>query len=172
VQGDYRVSAVGSFNLLLRDASQGQLVGAEVVLHVTRSVVVELRVVDVPARLDFTELGNPDAVLDTLRDPITAGPVEFMLVADLDEVPDDLTTITVELASFLVRGPNSGVPGDPSGSSGIGAPATPLEFIDASDQAIQDVPLNQRFRLRIDSSEITGDEVLVRVSSRLVRPGS
>lgn len=170
LQGDYRVSAVGNFGLVLRDQSLGQTRGSEVSLHLTASALVELMVVDIPARLNFTELGNPDAILDVLSDPITAAaPVEFMLVADLADIPADLTEITVDLASFLLRGPTTGVPPDQGGTSGSVSPATALEFVDPTDQVIQEAPLNERFRLRLNSGEVSGDEITVMVSSHWIR---
>jgi outer membrane protein OmpA-like peptidoglycan-associated protein len=176
LQGDYRVSAVGNFGLVLRDTSLGQSRGAEVVLHLTHSVIVEIMVTAVPARLNFAEnIAPPETPLDTLDDPnASLGPVEFRLVADIDGLTDD--TVVVNLASFLLRGPASGVPGQPGGSggggSGIETPPTPLEFVDTADVPLQQLALNGAFRIRLDSAEIVGDTVTVLLSSHLVRRGS
>jgi hypothetical protein len=173
VQGDYRVSVEGSFGLALRPGSPGEVRGAEVLLHLTRSMVVELAVTPVPARLNFVAntlpFGPADALtlLDTLANPVGAlSPVEFRIVADISGLAADVTTVTVDLASFLVRGPTSPVPGDPSGGSGVVLPATQIEFVDDQNLPIEQLDLNDRFRLRLDSGDIAADEVVVLVSSR------
>jgi hypothetical protein len=166
-QGDYRVSVVGNFGLVLRDTSLGQVRGAEVLLHLTRSTLVEIMVTPVPARLNFVENQDPfDQILDTLDDPINTSPVEFRLVADVDNVTGD--TVTALLSSFLVRGPVSPVPGEGEGG-GIVTPPTPLEFVDLSDVPVTQFDLNRRFRLRLDSAEVTGDTVTVMLSSHWFR---
>jgi hypothetical protein len=177
VQGDYRVSVKGNFGLALRPGSPGEVRGAEVLLHLTRSMVVEIAVTPVPARLNFVAntppFGPSDelTLLDTLANPIGAlSPVEFRIVADVTGLPADVTTITVDLASFLVRGPTSPVPGDPSGSSGVVLPATKIEFVDNTNLPLEQLDLNQRFKLRLDSGDIAADEVVVLVSSRFFGP--
>ncbi len=170
VQGDYRVSAVGNFGLVLRDTSLGQVRGAEVLLHLTQSVVVEIMVTPVPARLNFVENVDPfDQLLDALADPLTAGPVEFRLAADVDNVAGD--TVTVLVSSFLIRGPASPVPGRPAPPGGVVAPPTPLEFVDLDDVPVAQVELNRRFKLRLDSAEVLGDTVEVQLSSHWFREG-
>lgn len=176
VQGDYRVSVVGNFGLALRDHSLGEVRGAEVLLHLTRSTVVEIMVTAVPAKLTFVENAAPfDQVVETLANPLTsATPIEFRLVADVDGVTGD--TVVVRLSSFLRRGPASGVPGEPGGlgggpGGGIVTPPTPLEFVDANDVPLTGVDLNQRFRLRFDSDEVVGDEITVQVSGHWLRSG-
>ena len=170
-QGDYRVSAVGNYGLVLRDSSLGQVRGAEVLLHLTRSTVVEIMVTPVPARLDFVEVDAPDQQIDTLEepDPGRMSPIQFKLAADIEGVEGE--TVTVNLASYLLRGPTSPVPGEGDGS-GVVTPPTPLEFVDPSDVPATDLNVNQQFKLRMDSDQITGDTVLVMLSSRLVRPRS
>jgi|GEM_PF-7098486 len=170
VQGDYRVSAEGTFGLVLRDTSAGQVRGAEVLLHLTRSMVVEIMVTAVPARLNFVQNVDPfDELLDTLDDPLTSNTaVEFKLAGDFEGVSGD--TVTVLLSSFLVRGPASPVPGDED-DGGIVTPATPLEFIDLSDVPLTQLALDRRFKLRMDSAEVTGDTVTVLVSSHWFRQG-
>jgi hypothetical protein len=169
-QGDFRVSAVGNFGLALRDKSQGQVRGAEVLLHLTRSTTVEILVASVPVRLNFVQnQGNFDQLLDTLANPLDGGPVEFKLAANVDDVVGD--TITVLLSSFLLRGPASPVPGQPGGGGGIATPPTPLEFVDLSDVVLTETALNTRFKLRLDSSEVTGETVTVMLSSHWFRKG-
>ncbi len=169
-QGDYRVSVVGNFGLVLRDTSLGEVRGAEVLLHLTRSTMVEIMVTPVPARLNFVENVAPfEQQLDTLDDPLTTTPVEFKLAADIENVTGD--EVIVMLSSFLLRGPVSPVPGEGDGG-GIVIPATALEFVDASDTPIQQTGLGGRFQLRLDSAEVTGDEVTVMVSSHWFRQGS
>ncbi|HWQ15630.1 MAG TPA: OmpA family protein [Roseiflexaceae bacterium] len=176
VQGDYRVSVVGSFGLALRPGSPGEVRGAEVLLHLTRSTVVEIAVTPVPARLNFVAntppFGSSDelTLLDTLPNPIGAlSPVEFRIVADIDGLAADVQTVTVDLLSFLLRGPTSPVPGDPGGGSGIVLPATQLEFVDGANLPIEEIDLNRRFRLRLDTGDIAADEVVVLVSSRFFK---
>jgi hypothetical protein len=178
VQGDYRVSVVGNFGLALRPGSPGEVRGAEVLLHLTRSTVVEIAVTPVPARLNFVAntppFGPADALtlLDRLPNPIGAlSPVEFRILADIDGLADDVQTVTVDLLSFLLRGPTSPVPGDPGGSSGVVLPATQIEFVDDANLPIEEIDVNRRFKLRLDSGDIAADEVVVLVSSRFFGPG-
>jgi len=177
VQGDYRVSVVGNYGLSLRPGSPGEVRGAEVLLHLTRSIVVELALTPVPARLNFVAntppFGPADSLtlLDTLPDPLTTvGPIEFRLVADIEGLAADVQTVSLDLLSYLVRGPTSPVPGDPGATSGVVLPATALEFINAADQTIETIGLNQRFRLRLNTGDIAADEVVVLVSSRFFGP--
>ena len=121
----------------------------------------------VPVRLNFVEnTASPETPLETLDDPnASLGPVEFRLAADIDGVTGDTV---VDLASFLLRGPSSAVPGPGGGGGGIVTPPTPLEFVDRFDVPLSNANLNQRFRLRFDSSDIVGDEVTVLLSRHLV----
>jgi hypothetical protein len=173
-QGDYRVSVIGNFGLVLRDTSLGQVRGSEVLLRLERSVVVEIMVTAVPARLNFVEDAAPfDQLLDTLPDPLaSATPVQFRLAADIENATGD--EVIVDLASFLLRGPASGVlpGGGAGGGSGVVNPPTPLEFVDTADVPLPNVALNQRFKVHFDSAEIVGDEVTVLLESRLVRIAS
>lgn len=163
-QGDYRVEAVGNFGLVLQDNSYGEVRGAEVLLHLTQSAAVEIQVIPVATRLNFVANTAPfDETLSKLDNPLeSAGPVEFRLAADLENVTGD--TITVMLHSYLIREPASPVPGDDD-DSGVVTPPTPLEFVDATDTTVQEANLNRRVRLRLDDANVVGDTVTVTLRS-------
>lgn len=175
-QGDYRVSVqpgAQNFGLVLRDHSLGQVRGAEVLLHLTQSTVVDLIAVPVAARLNFVEDAAPfDQTIDTLPDPLTAAtPITFRLAGNIRGVSGD--RVVVRLSSFLLRGPASGVPGQGGGpGGGVVTPPTPLEFVDASDTPLTQVDIGRRFKLRITNDEVVGDEIVVMVSSQALRRGS
>jgi len=174
-QGDYRVSAepgTPRFGLTLRDPSQGQVRGAELLLHLTQSTVVDIIAAPVPARLNFVE-NTPsfDQEIDLLRDPLAAAPVEFRLAADISGVTGN--TVVVRLSSFLLRGPASGVPGQGGDSGGgVVTPPTPLEFTDPTDVPLTGIDFGRRFRLRLTADDIVDDEITVMVSGHWFKEGS
>lgn len=178
VQGDYRVSVEGNYALVLRDRSLGSVRGAEVLLRLRTSTAVDLLVTPVPARLNFVEDQDPfDQEIDQVPNPLESPtPVVFRLAADIEGVTGD--TVVVRLSSFLLRGPLSQVPGEPGGGGGgagggVITPATPLEFIDpVEDTPLQDAGIDQRFRLRLTSGEVVGDEITVMVSGHWFRAES